>query len=221
MTDLKAPLTLDNAAFDAEGRTILSIDRLSIAPDTKILILGPSGSGKTTLLHLLAGLRQPTRGTLTMDNRHFWNTPTAERTIWRAQRTGIVLQQMHVLPALSVFDNLALVYSGLKQSVDQDAIHRALAQAGLTGKEKQKARTLSHGEKQRLCIARAILHKPAFLFADEPTSALDDANTDRVAKLLIDSATTVGGALVVATHDARIKPLFDHVIHIENGGVRA
>ncbi len=221
MTEPQSPLVLENAAVDADGRRILSVDALAVAPGAKILILGPSGSGKTTLLHVLAGLRRPARGTLTLDGRSFWDAPAAERTRWRAQRTGVVLQRMHVLPALSVFDNLALVHSGLKRPVDTAAIRAALAGAGLTERDTQKARTLSHGEKQRLCIARAVLHAPAFLFADEPTSALDDANTDRVARLLADSAQNVGGALVVATHDARIKPHFDTVIHIENGTVRA
>lgn len=212
-------LTLTDIAYAAGGNAILDGVLLTVRPHDRLLILGPSGSGKTTLLHIMAGLLPPQSGKIILQGQDLWAMDETRREAFRTQTAGMVLQKIHVMPHLSAFDNLALVYGGLCRPVDEKAIAAHLAAVGLGGKEQQKAAKLSHGESQRLAIARAMLHKPQIVFADEPTSALDDANTEKIMTLLIEQADATGAALVVATHDARIKPHFDRHIVIENGKV--
>jgi putative ABC transport system ATP-binding protein len=216
-----ALLALENIRYRVEETAILDSSSLSIAAGEKILILGPSGSGKTTLLHIMAGILPPGEGRVLFEGHSLSDLTVEQRDRQRAERTGMVLQKLHVISYLSAFDNLALVYSGLHKPVDKKKIFQRLADVGLAGKEYQKAGTLSQGETQRLAIARAIIHDPAIVFADEPTAALDDANTEKIMALLLSQVAKSGAALIVATHDARIKHSLERTITIENGKVTA
>lgn len=198
-------LHIQKLKHHAGGREILNIDALGVDSGGRLLLLGPSGCGKTTLLSLMAGLLRAQSGDVTFDGTNYAALPSAALDGLRRRAFGFVFQKLHLLGHLSLEENVRLA----SDAPDDAFIRALLARLGLGGKEKQAAHALSHGEAQRAAIARALAGKPRVLFADEPTSALDDANTAAVARLLLDETARSGAALVVATHDARLKPYFD------------
>jgi ABC-type lipoprotein export system ATPase subunit len=179
-----------------------------------LLITGASGSGKTTLLHLLAGLLLPVAGEIRISDTVINRLPLAQLDRFRGRHTGIIYQQSHFIDALSVRDNLLLApYLAGKRSeaAGLGALCRALGIHHLLGHYPAQ---LSQGEQQRVSIARALLHSPPLILADEPTASLDDHNCRAVAQLLEQQAVKRNAALVIVTHDNRLKELFAHQINI-------
>ncbi|MFN3370723.1 MAG: ABC transporter ATP-binding protein [Sphingomonadaceae bacterium] len=205
-------LTFEAVRFARGPRPILDSFDLAVDRGEHLLLLGPSGSGKTTLLHLAAGLLTPAAGTIRV-NGTAWPADQAGRDRLRGRTVGIVFQTLRLVSALSLEGNLRLAADLAGQSAD--GLPRLLDELGLAHRAAARPRTLSQGEAQRAAIARALVARPALLLADEPTSALDDANAGRVADLLLASAAREGSTLVVATHDARLRPRFRHVIELE------
>jgi ABC-type lipoprotein export system ATPase subunit len=171
----------------------------------ELLLLGASGTGKTTMLHLVAGMRTPTAGTVKLAGAPFSALPTAERDRTRGRHMGIVFQTAHFVRSLTVGENLALARSLAGCSPDEAAAKTVLKELGLAHKWDARVDALSVGEQQRVSIARAVVHGPGLILADEPTSALDDANTDAVLTLLRGQAERTGAALLIVTHDQRLK----------------
>ena len=171
----------------------------------ELLLLGASGTGKTTLLHLVAGMRTPTAGSVTLAGAPFNALNTAERDQTRGKHMGIVFQTAHFVRSLTVGENLALARSLAGCAPDAAVIEGLLQELGLGHKLNAQVDALSVGEQQRVSIARAVVHGPGLILADEPTSALDDANTDAVLTLLRNQAKRTGAALLVVTHDQRLK----------------
>lgn len=169
------------------------------------LLLGPSGSGKTTLIHLIAGLLTPDRGTIAIDGEDIGALPPARRDDLRRRKIGVVFQTLRLVGALDVTANLLLAQRLAGHNADRNEVAALLVELGLTDRASAKPNELSQGEAQRAAIARALVARPKLLIADEPTSALDDANAERVARLLIDTANAHGSTLLVATHDVRMK----------------
>jgi len=203
-------LKTENLDYTVDGKTILSLPKpLEINQHT--LILGASGSGKTTLLNLLGGLLRPTKGSVSFMGDTYSEFPQTALDRFRARHFGFIFQRLHLIPFLTVTQNVQI--AGQYGS-------SALEALGLANKSFQKAKTLSQGEAQRVAIARAMANQPAVIFADEPTSALDDENADAVMKLLLNQAKQTKALLVVATHDARIKPHFKKVITLANGTLK-
>ena len=194
----------------AGGREILNIGDLSLPAGGRLLLLGPSGSGKTTLLSLMAGLLCPQAGTVRFGDDDYGAMGAAARDRLRRRAFGFVFQKIHLIGHLTLLQNVRLS----ADAPDAAFIAALLARLGLGGRETQAARDLSHGEAQRAAIARALAHRPQIVFADEPTSALDDAHAEAVARLLLDETAALGATLVVATHDARLKPYFDNVLEL-------
>lgn len=186
----------------------------SSGADRRILLRGPSGCGKTTLLHLIAGLDRPRHGRIQVLGRELTRMSARERERFRARLLGLVFQDFHLLRSVSVLDNLRLAawLAGLRDR-RQAALEalEALEVADLAGRN---PRLLSQGEKQRVAIARALVHQPALIIADEPTSSLDDGNCERVLGLLEHHAERLDAALLVASHDGRIRPAFDTVMDL-------
>jgi len=196
-------------------RDLLSnIGNLKISEDRNLLILGPSGCGKTSLLHVLAGLLPPTGGDVFFLEQNYSQMTAGSLDKLRGQNFGFVFQGIHLLRHLNVVQNIALAFSGAGRKAEHDKIQSLIARLGLKGKECQKAHDLSHGEAQRVAIARACAHSPKIIFADEPTSALDDRNTKSVMELIQKLSSESGAALIVTTHDQRIKPLFNDVLEM-------
>jgi putative ABC transport system ATP-binding protein len=184
------------------GRPVLRDFSLSLGAGEQALLLGPSGCGKTSLINIAAGLLTPDSGEVMLGGERMPARP-AERDALRRRKVGIVFQTLRLISALSLRDNLLLAARLAGQPAD--GIDGLLDQLALTPRADARPRALSQGEAQRAAIARALVARPALLLADEPTSALDDTNADKVAALLTGLAAEQGTALLVATHDSRLK----------------
>ena len=169
------------------------------------LLLGESGSGKTTLLHVLGGLLRQYSGSVKVDGTELSGLSESALDQFRGQRIGYIFQKNHLISALTVEQNLKLApyLAGIQNSSAR--ISEVLQNLALLEKSKSRIQELSHGQAQRVSIARAVLNKPAIILADEPTSALDDKNCYRVMDLLMTAAAESNSALIIATHDQRLK----------------
>ena len=187
-----------------DGVAVLQIATLEAERGDHLLVLGPSGSGKSTLLHILAGLLRPTRGEVVVAGQVLATLKPAELDRFRGQHVGIVLQQLHLVPTLTVEKNvlLAQYLSGVPQ--DRKRVLEVLDNLDLGGKARAYPHELSHGQAQRVAVARAVVNKPVLLLADEPTSNLDDARCMQALELLEAQARACNATMVIATHDRRI-----------------
>ena len=208
-------LDISNLVQRIGGRIVLRLERWSVPRGRHSLILGTSGSGKTTLLHLISGLLQPSEGRILLDGQEITNLSSRERDDLRRRRLGIVLQNLHLISALSIRDNLRLAQSLGGSSPAPERIDELLNQLGVLRLAGRKPDMVSQGERQRVAIARAVVNRPRLLLADEPTSSVDDENAGRVMSLLMQQAEMSDATLIVATHDKRIKPHFDSHLTLE------
>lgn len=198
-------IAIDGLSYGYGDRVLFRNFSLEVAQGAHRLLLGASGSGKTTLINLITGLASPAEGRILIQGEPMSGYDGARRDDLRRRRIGIVFQTLRLVSALSVRANLRLAQRLAGMAVDDAAIDRILGEVGLGHRADAKPRLLSQGEMQRGAIARALVAKPAILIADEPTSALDDANADRIARLLLETADRNGSTLLVATHDGRLK----------------
>lgn len=169
-----------------------------------LLLRGRSGTGKSTWLALLAGLRSPAGGDLFVAGTPLGTQRGAEIDAWRARSVGFLPQKLHLSSALTVADNLALVYFAAGLPRDDAAITRALTQVGVAELAARRPHQLSGGQAQRVALARAVLLTPQILVADEPTASLDDEAAADALALLQTSAAACDASLVIATHDQRV-----------------
>lgn len=187
-----------------QGTSLLFPD-VSIAQGQVMLLLGASGCGKSTWLALAAGLLQPTQGDMQVAGQSIRGLSPLKGDAWRARTIGLLPQKLHLSDALTIYQNLALVYFASGVPENKAAILAAIKSLGLEHLAQQKPSQLSGGQAQRVALARAVLLQPKVLLADEPTASLDDANAQSAVALLQDTATRCGATLVIATHDARVK----------------
>lgn len=176
--------------------------------EEQLLLLGESGKGKTTLLHLLAGMLKASSGTLELMETDLRNLSAGELDRFRGEHIGIVFQTAHFVESLNVEDNLIMPQYLCSKKIDRQKAKTILSRLNLEHKLKEFPKNLSVGEQQRVAIARALMNDPQVILADEPTSALDDKNAMEVIQLLEEQAKATGAALVIVTHDQRLK---DHV----------
>ena len=188
-----------------DGADVLQVPSWSVRQGAHWLLLGPSGSGKTTLLHILAGILKPAAGHVQLAGQDLAALAPAALDRFRGRHVGIVLQRLHLLASLTVAQNLALAQylAGLPQ--DAARVREVLASLDLADKAEAYPHALSHGQAQRVAVARAVVNRPRVLLADEPTSTLDDARCAQALDLLLAQATACEATLVIATHDQRIK----------------
>jgi lipoprotein-releasing system ATP-binding protein len=179
-----------------------------------LLLLGSSGKGKTTLLHILAGLLTPTAGTVTIAGEEIISMSRRSRDDFRGKHMGIIFQSAHFIASLSALDNLLMVPYLCGKGLKRNEALALMKRLGIDHHASKSPHQMSVGEQQRLAIARAISHRPEVIFADEPTSALDDANTREVIALLREEAALAGSALLIVTHDARLKAAFKQCIEL-------
>ena len=196
---------------------------LALSGGELTLLMGPSGSGKTTLLSILGCMLTPTEGTVRVRQHSTAGLDPEELARLRRDHVGFVFQSFHLFPTLSTTDNvrLALDVRGEPRRAAKVRSREALAKVGLAHKIKAYPRELSGGEQQRVAIARAIVGNPSIILADEPTAALDGANGQAVMKLLAEVAREQGHAVLIVTHDPRLLPFADRVVHIEDGRIIA
>lgn len=169
-----------------------------------LLLRGASGSGKSTLLALLAGLLTPTAGMLRVAGAELSTLGARQRDAWRGAKLGFVPQRLHLSAALSVRDNLGLVYLAAGLPSDEARIDELLGALGLAGLSQRRPHQLSQGQAQRVALARALLRRPRLLLADEPTANLDDETAAASLGLLQQAAQEQGASLVLSTHDGRV-----------------
>jgi ABC-type lipoprotein export system ATPase subunit len=202
------------------GRTFAALDgaSLEVAPGRTVSITGRSGSGKSTLLHLAAGIDSPSSGRVVLLGKDLGALGDRERTLARRDSVGLVFQFFHLLPHLSVRDNVLLpAFIGGRSPGDEGRATSLLARVGLGGREEQPVQQLSGGEKQRVAICRALLRGPRLLLADEPTGNLDEANGLAVMELLLGIAREEGSALVYVTHSQELAALADESWRLHDG----
>lgn len=182
-----------------------------VFPDWKIedkeqwLLLGASGSGKSTLLNIISGLLRPTQGLIQFDEVSLYGLSTREMDKFRGKKIGIVFQRPHLIRSLTVLENLEIAASMAGCKFDKLRITSILKDLGLSEKVNNYPDELSQGQLQRVSVARALVNKPTLLIADEPTSSLDDENTVQVLEMLTAQAKNNDAALIIATHDQRVR----------------
>ncbi len=198
--------------------TVLKNITLSVEPGAFVAIVGPSGSGKTTLLGLLAGLDQPTAGTVTLDGVRLDTLTEDGRARLRGERVGFVFQSFQLVPTLTALENV-LVPLELLGRPDLSRARRLLADVGLAGREHHYPAQLSGGEQQRVALARAFVNTPRILFADEPTGNLDAATGATIVSLMHQLNQANGTTLVLVTHDQLLAGQARRTVHLADGEI--
>ncbi len=199
-------------------RALKGVD-LALKGGELTLLMGPSGSGKTTLLSILGCMLTPTEGTIRVRGDSIAGKNPEDLAKLRRENIGFVFQSYHLFPTLSAVDNVRLALDVRGES-GTDAVEKsrgALARVGLSNKMRNYPRQLSGGEQQRVAIARAVVGDPSVILADEPTAALDTENGKAIMGILADIAKDTGRGVLVVTHDPRLVPFADRIIHIEDG----
>lgn len=207
-------LSTTELQFAYAKKTPFSFPALQVQIGEPTLILGQSGCGKTTFLHLLTGLLQPKKGNIFIDNQDITLLKGSDADHFRGQNIGIVLQESHFVQSLTVHENLLLAQQLAGVKKDKTRIKFLLEALNIGAKTYEMPKNLSIGEQQRVSIARALLNQPKILFADEPTSALDDANAAQVITLLENLCRNEGSALLIVTHDNRLKTRFAKTVNL-------
>jgi ABC-type lipoprotein export system ATPase subunit len=188
-----------------------------------VAVVGRSGSGKSTLLHLAAGIDVPTSGEVLLQGRALGTLSDGARTLLRRDAVGLVFQFFHLLPHLTLRDNVvlpALIAGGRPAACEPRALE-LLERVGLADRAGDPVQKLSGGEMQRVAICRALLRRPAVLLADEPTGNLDDDNGRRVMDLLLALAREEGRSLLYVTHSREFAALADETWRIHSGELEA
>lgn len=206
----------------ARRRSVLRDVNLTLASGEYIAVMGESGIGKSTLLNLIAGLDAPDAGSIRLDGVELGGLDDDALTILRRASMGFVFQAFHILPYLTLAQNVALPLV-LNRVAEEEAAARAramLAAVGLEGREASMPRELSGGELQRTAIARALVHEPKLLLADEPTGNLDPESAAQVLALLHEQVKTRQAACILVTHSQAAAATADRILMLTAQGLR-
>lgn len=205
-------MRLQHVSHQFDGQLVLNNINLNVSPGECIAIVGPSGSGKSTLLYILGLLRKLEHGTFLLNERDVSDLDEEQRRLLRLHEVGFVFQQAHLIPYLTVLEQLELIQEN--RNVDAKEL---LQELGLEHRLHHLPMTLSGGEKQRVAVARALVNSPRLILADEPTASLDYENGRRVMELLSQQAHRKGRSVVVITHDERMLDVCDRVLRVIDG----
>ncbi len=207
----------------AAGQSVAILDRISfiIPAQQSVAIVGPSGSGKSTLLGLMAGLDQPTSGTITLDGTDITTMTESRMAQFRRKTIGYIFQSFHLIPTLTAVENVAvpLELNGEKRAGDRAA--ELLSSVGLSDRMGHYPVQLSGGEQQRVAVARAFACRPPILLADEPTGNLDSATGAQVVELLLSLHRDHGTTLVLVTHDVALAASMQRILSLRDGRVES
>jgi lipoprotein-releasing system ATP-binding protein len=204
----------------SKGRIILDQLNLQVKKGERIAIVGPSGSGKTTLLNLIGTLDRPDSGTINFEGQDITRLNEKDLATFRNLKIGFVFQLHHLLPQLSLYENILLPTLADKKLQGSDSLARAarlIKRLGLSEAAQQKPAELSGGECQRTAVARSLINQPDLLLADEPTGALDHQTALNLVDLLVELNREEGITLIVVTHSMEIAQKMDTILSIENG----
>ncbi len=197
---------------------------LSVQAGEFVALMGPSGSGKSTLLQVLGGLDRPTSGSVVLEGQDISRLSDDQATRLRRDRTGFVFQSFNLIPLLDVTENIALPFTIAGGDPGRGKLRGRIADVielvDLTGKEHHKPDQLSAGEQQRVAVARALVTRPALLFADEPTGNLDYTTGTGILDALWRSCVERGQTVVLVTHDSKAAAYADRVLVVGDGQIR-
>jgi putative ABC transport system ATP-binding protein len=203
-------------------RTVLAGVDLDLAPCDYVAVMGESGVGKSTLLNLIAGLDRADAGSITLDGVELTTQDDDSLTALRRERMGFVFQAFHVLPYLTVSQNVALplALAGVADAIANPRVAAILEAVGLGDRAASPPRELSGGELQRVAIARALVHEPKLVLADEPTGNLDSDTAAQVLRLLRDQVKAHRAAGILVTHSRVAAATADRVLTLSRDGLR-
>ena len=214
-------ITIENIHKRFGSLEVLKGISLHVKRGELVSIVGASGAGKTTLLQIMATLSRPDEGHLSIDGVALEKLNDEALSRFRNQKVGIVFQFHHLLPEFSALENVtipALIAGRSRQEAETEA-RRLLQMLGLEERADHKPSQLSGGEQQRVSIARALINKPAVLFADEPSGNLDSQNRDEIHRLFLELKEKFGQTIVLVTHDEKLASMGDRCIRIVDGRV--
>ena len=203
---------------DAAVHALQGVD-VDLARGQLTAIMGPSGSGKSTLMHILAGLDEPTSGTVTVDGVEITSLKDRELTQLRRDKIGFIFQTFNLLPTLTAQENIELPMTIAGRKGDEQWVGQLIDTVGLGDRLAHKPSELSGGQQQRVAVARALVGRPAVLFADEPTGNLDSKTGDHVLELLRRSVEVYGQTIVMVTHDAHAASIADRLLFLQDGEI--
>jgi putative ABC transport system ATP-binding protein len=227
-TGADAPIVQLHAVEKRYGKgesafTALHEISLRIPRGRTVALVGPSGSGKSTLLNLLGAVDRPTTGTIAIAGRDLSQMSDADLALFRRRRLGFVFQSFHLLPSLTVFDNVAVpfVLDRRLTRAHRTDIQQLLARLGVGDKSQRHPDELSGGQQQRVALARAVIHRPDLVLADEPTGNLDAATGRIILDLLVELQREFGVTVIMATHSDQAAARCDDRIRLADGRVVA
>ncbi len=216
---MAAMLSIKGLARRFGPRPILDALDLDLATGEYVAVVGESGAGKSTLLNLVAGLDRPDAGHIVIGGEDITRLDEDARTRLRRRRVGFVFQAFHILPHLTIAQNveLPLVLLGIGPAERRERTMDLLTAVGLGDRGESPPRELSGGELQRVAVARALVHRPALVLADEPTGNLDPDTADVVLQLLARTIKTQGAAGILVTHSTHAAATADRVLRLDHG----
>ena len=190
---------------------------LEIEKGSMVSIVGASGSGKSTLLNIMGGVDTPSDGTVFVDGKDITKYNDDELSVFRRRKIGFIFQAYHLIPVLTVEENIKMPVLLDHKKPDKDYIDHVIELLGLSERRKHLPNQLSGGQQQRTAIARALANNPKLILADEPTGALDSKSGREVMDLLKESVRDIGQTLVIITHNMEIAREADRIIQIKDG----
>jgi lipoprotein-releasing system ATP-binding protein len=221
-----ADLVIDDITkeFPTRGQPLVVLRGVSLelSAGQNVAILGPSGSGKSTLLHIVGTLEEPTSGTIWFRGQNPLALAESELAHFRNRHIGLIFQDHHLLPQLSVLENV-LIPTLAEGGTDRSAVERArdlLSRVGLADRMEHRPSELSGGERERVAVARALIQKPEILLADEPTGNLDRTTAMVVAKLLWELQQQENAMLIVVTHSTQLAGHMQRQLELDDGRLR-
>jgi putative ABC transport system ATP-binding protein len=203
----------------SEQIDVLNDLTLQVPEGEFLALMGPSGSGKTTLLNLIAGLDQPSMGTIRVGDEIISSMNESQLAKWRTRHVGFVFQFYHLLPVLTAYENveLPLLLLPLGASERRRQVLTALELVNLSDRLSHRPGQLSGGQQQRVGIARAIVTDPTLIVADEPTGDLDSKSAEEILDLLVELKNGLNKTILMVTHDPRAAARAERVLHLEKG----
>jgi putative ABC transport system ATP-binding protein len=205
-----------------EGETAVEALRgvdIEVSSGELVAVMGPSGSGKSTLMHILAGLDQPTTGTVMIAGTEISRLDDSALTRLRREHIGFVFQFFNLLPMLDAEENVVLPLSIAGEKPDREWLDSLLEQMGLADRRRHRPSELSGGQQQRVAIARSLVTRPTILFADEPTGNLDSKTGGEILELMRASTDAYGQTTVMVTHEARAAAIADRILFLADGQI--
>lgn len=190
---------------------------LTVQKGESLAVVGASGSGKSTLLHVMGGVDTVTNGKVIVDDRDITTLKNEEMSVFRRRKIGFVFQSYHLIPVLTVEENIQMPILLDHKKPDREYIDHVIEMLGLKDRRKHLPNQLSGGQQQRAAIARALANRPSLILADEPTGALDSTNGNEVMALLQDSVKKLNQTLVLITHNIDLAREADRIVRITDG----